>query len=122
MSRYGHFTDIRGVRAPLRTMQVTQKNGSSGRTRTYNPPVNSCGARLCDAMRQIAITLIFRVSSGHSLAPRLLPFATAFDREGAQKWAHFLVATNPPGVPTPESPSPPHAIVLRAELRPRQGA
>jgi hypothetical protein len=24
-------------------MQVLEKIGSSGRTRTYNPPVNSCG-------------------------------------------------------------------------------
>jgi len=30
----------------LDPQQVQEKNGSSGRTRTYNPPVNSCTKRL----------------------------------------------------------------------------
>src|SRR5271167_4363670 len=33
-------------RAELRGSQVQQKNGSSGRTRTYNPPVNSRAYRM----------------------------------------------------------------------------
>jgi hypothetical protein len=43
-----YLTQIRFVDSP----DVRQKNGSSGRTRTYNPPVNSCRtANFCRRLR-----------------------------------------------------------------------
>ena len=41
MREPAHFAHTEGILGMSRFVQAEQKNGSSGRTRTYNPPVNS---------------------------------------------------------------------------------
>jgi len=42
-------------------VELLEKNGSSGRTRTYNPPVNSCTNGKTDNYRQLRLTLKTRL-------------------------------------------------------------
>ena len=42
-------------------LQVLEKNGSSGRTRTYNPPVNSCTDGKTANYRQLRLVLKIRL-------------------------------------------------------------
>jgi hypothetical protein len=54
-----HFAHSEGVLGFRGLLQVQEKNGSSGRTRTYNPPVNSCTkakTALCRLLRWLLIT------------------------------------------------------------------
>ena len=41
MKRRAQFAHSEGASMLSGLLQVAEKNGSSGRTRTYNPPVNS---------------------------------------------------------------------------------
>ncbi len=83
----------RRLQGPLNTANgeliLDEKNGSSGRTRTYNPPVNSCGARSCDGQRATATALNSHANRGVCVLSCPTQFATVIDREGAQKWAQY---------------------------------
>ena len=61
---------------------MPKKNGSSGRTRTYNPPVNSCG----EGHGMKCYRMLSDWDCGCLEISNLLPGTTDFYLEVAQKW------------------------------------